>query len=133
MPSAMATLGSTPDDPVAWARRVNHRWIVHHGLEENAEAYLNHLQAMDAERLLQSCRRAHRMVHECGMTEDPKPWFYAGLFSLATPPEAATFLKGHWFTAACILSAPAEPGREPVKLDEQTLAKLRRIREALKG
>ncbi len=65
------------------------------------------------------------------MTEDPKPWFYAGLFSLAAPDEATRFLQGHWFTAACIPSGAAMPAAASKDLADETQDKLHRIREAL--
>src|ERR1041384_2872948 len=40
--------------------------------------------------------------------EDPKPWFYAGLFSLATVEEARRFLANHSFTLSAIPSLSTE-------------------------
>lgn len=129
----MPPIGSKSPEHVEWARRVNSRWIVHHGLKECAEAYLDHLEAMAPDRLARSCWRAHRLARECEPGEDPKPWFYAGLFSLATPDEAERFLADHWFTASCLPSPASAPGSgtTPAGIGPETQAKLERIRDAV--
>lgn len=120
-------------DYVAWVRRANGRWIVHQGLGRNAEAYLEQLARTDPDRLLHSCRNAYLLVRESQPMEDPKPWFYAGLFSLATESEKQEFLAGHWFVATAITpagaTAPSTPATETVS--PATLEKLDRIRAAL--
>jgi hypothetical protein len=83
-------------------KKVNQRWIVHHGLGNNGAAYLEHLALCDPKRLARSCQNAQQLVRSCGPTEDPKPWFYGGLFSLATAEEVKQFLAGHAFTAAVV-------------------------------
>lgn len=120
-------------EPVEWARRVNNRWIAHHGLKESARIYLDHLEASDPERLVRSCESARQMVRVCGPGEDPKPWFYAGLFSLVARAEAVQFLQDHWFTASCIPSLPPAFGQsiQPEHVGPETKAKLSRIREVL--
>lgn len=101
---------SSPDE-VSWARRVNSRWIVRESLRESASRYLEHLERADPDRLRRSCLRARRLTDRFGESEDPKPWFYAGLFSLATPDEVEGFLTGHLFTLATIPGlAGAIPG-----------------------
>ena len=85
-------------DYTAWAKRANARWIVHGGLGKNAEAYMAHLERCDPTRLDLSCRNAYLMVWQRDSMEDPKPWFYGGLFSLATAEEAAKFTSEHWLT-----------------------------------
>ncbi len=62
------------------------------GLRKNAAFYLDHLARTDPARLHRSCRRVKLLADQFGHTEDPKPWFYAALFSLATIPEAKRFL-----------------------------------------
>jgi hypothetical protein len=120
-------------DHVAWARRVNGRWIVHHELNRKAEAYLEHLERTTPERLRQSCRNAWLLTRECPPLEDPKPWFYAGLFSLATEAEVRQFLAGHWLVALAV--APAEAASvttpAPENVSDATLEKVRHIREAI--
>lgn len=120
-------------DYVAWARRANGRWIVHQGLGRNAEAYLEHLERTDPERWVCSCRNAYRLVHERQPMEDPKPWFYAGLFSLANESEAREFLAGHWLVATAITPTRATPSATPAPetISTATQEKIRRIREAI--
>jgi hypothetical protein len=99
--------------PVAWARRVNRLWIVHARLGDNAEAWMNHLEASGDGRLEKSCLAARAM---CGMRPegaDPKPWFYSGLFSAATREEAQRFLSSHLVTKAAI---PSMADDEDVRL-----------------
>lgn len=117
---------------VVWAKRMNQRWIVHHGLDERAEAYMDHLAKTDPERLQRSCRLAHQLAHQA-RREDPKPWFYAGLFSLATVEEARKFLAHHWFTLSAIPSLPAGlcPDAPTGDIGEDSRNKIARIRQAL--
>jgi hypothetical protein len=114
---------------------VNDHWIVRHGLKKSAAAYLDYLEANDPQRLRGSCRRARRLVSVRPPREDPKPWFYAGLFSLATVEEGRLFLADHWFTTACIpaLATLVVPPSEPVRLGADTRRKIMRIQEALAG
>lgn len=129
----MASIGLPESDIVAWVRKVNRRWIVHHELQDSAEAYLLHLALADPDRVIRSCERAQRLVRICGPANDPKPWFYAGLFSLATPGEAARFLKDHWFTAACIpaLDGPRGSNADSPDVADLTRERLKHIRDAV--
>lgn len=118
---------------VSWARRVNGRWIVHHSLRERAEDYLDYLAQGDPGRLQASCENAKTLVRTGAGREDPKPWFYAGLFSLATAEERRRYLTEHRFTTAILAPADEEkhraqgaPGFSP-----STEAKLERIRQAV--
>jgi hypothetical protein len=129
----MAAPASKSQDPVTWVRTVNRRWLVHHGLKESAEAYLDHLELKDSSRLVASCARARQLVRKCCGTEDRKPWFYAGLFSLAAPDEASQFLEGHWFTAASVPLLPAAfaARMQPDHVGPETRAKLKQIRKCV--
>ena len=93
---------SSKDASVDWAERVNSRWIVHFGLGERAEEWMAYLAVHDPQRLLATCQAARAMVALCSKEGDPKPWFYAGLFSEATVDEARRFLTGHRFTSATV-------------------------------
>src|SRR5690606_12497863 len=84
-----------------WAKRVN-RWIVHEGLAERAEEWLSYLEKLGDGRLAKSCAMCRTMSRIRRRNEDPKPWFYAGLFSLATAEEVHRFLSNHRLTAAVI-------------------------------
>lgn len=125
--------GTRWPEPVAWAHRVNDRWIAHHGLKTSARAYLEQLERVDPVRWVRSCERARRLVKECGAEEDPKPWFYAGLFSLVTPAEARRFLAEHWFTASIIpvLDEQVPEGPAEEQVGPGTRAKLQRLRDAV--
>lgn len=122
------------DDAFAWARAVNARWLVHSGLRENAADYLEHLAAVDPARLKRSCAVARRMVDRRDSASDPKPWFYAGLFSLATAEEGRRFLAGHEFTRAAIPELAEALGSRftPDRVGEATYAVIERIRAALR-
>ncbi|MEI7956735.1 MAG: hypothetical protein WCJ66_16340 [Verrucomicrobiota bacterium] len=89
-------------NPPAWARRVNRTWLVRGGLDVTADAWLSHLEQTDPARLLASCEIARTLSRGPDHTHDPKPWFYAGLFSLASAAEARQYLTTHRFTAAAI-------------------------------
>lgn len=120
-------------DYVAWARRTNARWIVHHRLGEHAEAYLDHLAQQDPDRMERSCRKAYLLVHECPAGQDPKPWFYSGLFSLAAPAEVRHYLSNHWLVRMAV-SGPAgglAQNAAGQAVSEVTLETIRRIHEAV--
>jgi hypothetical protein len=102
----------------AWARRVNRQWIVHHGLGQRAEEWLRYLAKVDEPRMNLACWMARAMCEHRGDQEDPKPWFYAGLFSVATWDEAQNFLIGYRLTGA---SVPALANDESMKAWVQTL------------
>jgi len=119
--------------PIEWASRVNQRWIVHHGLGTRAEDWLRHLAETDPQRLRRSCEAAHSMVRKSGDESDPKPWFYAGLFSTASADETRKFLAGHRLTTATV---PAMKEAPEVKewensLCTETCGLLKRLRSSL--
>ena len=118
-------------DYVAWVRHANARWIVHHNLSLNADAYLNHLAQVDAGRLLASCHNAYLMIWQRDQREDPKPWFYSGLFSLATPDESRKFLAGHWLTKQVTASSNDALPLLSESREEMTQEKIRHLQEAL--
>lgn len=122
-----------PHDPVAWARRVNNRWFVRDNFGKDAAAYLDHLARTDPERLLRSCEHAHEMMKRRVKGVDPKPWFYAGLFSLATIDEARSSLRRRWFTLQSLpaLAAEFDHPDSPIDIDPDTRAKLGLIRKAV--
>lgn len=65
--------------------------------------------------------------------EDPKPWFYSGLFSLATGEEAARYLATHRVTKAAIPATAGDPDVE-LWLDRvgpETQALMQRLRDAI--
>jgi hypothetical protein len=97
--------------PVDWVKRVNRSWIVRHGLAERAEEWLAHLERRNDVRLETACQTARAMCGVRDRSEDPKPWFYAGVFSPATADEAKQFLANHRLTPA---SVPAMWGDEGV-------------------
>lgn len=94
-----------PDHPpIDWAKRVNRSWLVHSKLDERAEAWLEYLANLDDGRLLPACEDARAMCEQRNRLDDPKPWFYAGLFNPATVDEAKRFLANHRITKAAIPS-----------------------------
>lgn len=99
-------------DPIAWARAINPVWKVRHGLEQVAEAWMDHLQATDPVRLRICCEIAALLARGPGYGADPKPWFYGGLFSLATRDEGQRFLANHRLTSAIIPALAHEPKSE---------------------
>lgn len=119
---------------IEWVNRVNSSWIVRGGLNERAREWLDYLASVDDGRLLPSCHAARAM---CGLRkplEDPKPWFYAGLFSLATSEEAVRFLQPYRITMAAL---PSMAGDENVvlwldRVGNETRDLVLRLRENLR-
>jgi len=91
-------------DLVAWAKRVNRSWIVRSHLGEHAESWMDRLGKADDGRLEKSCEIARSMCSMRDRSIDPKPWFYAGLFSMATKDEAREFLDSHRITRSLVPS-----------------------------
>ncbi len=121
--------------PREWARRVNRAWIVHGGLADHAEQWLNHLAELNDGREESVCLAAMKMCDRRNPMDDPKPWFYAGLFSLAAPDEAKQYLSTHRVTKATV---PSMMDDEEVRLwedraSEETHELLRRLREAVRS
>lgn len=95
--------------PVDWARRVNRSWLVRSNLNEHTEAWLDYLAGLDDGRLLKSCAFARAMCEIRQNDDDPKPWFYSGIFQLATAAEAKRFLDTHRVTKATVPAMAADP------------------------
>jgi hypothetical protein len=119
--------------PVEWVRRINRSWIVHNNLNDQADAWVDYLAELNDGRLAASCAIARNMCDLRDPLDDPKPWFYAGLFHLATAAEARRFLDVHRVTKATV---PAMADDESVRLwinriSPETRELLERLRNAL--
>jgi hypothetical protein len=119
--------------PVDWVKRVNRSWIVHNNLNDQAEAWVHYLADLRDGRLDPSCIIARNMCDLRDPLDDPKPWFYAGLFHLATFAEAKRFLDLHRVTKATV---PVMADDESVNLwinriSPETRELLERLRTAL--
>ncbi|RPJ33000.1 MAG: hypothetical protein EHM17_11800 [Verrucomicrobiaceae bacterium] len=118
---------------IDWVKRVNRSWLVRGGLDEHTAEWLEHLAALADGRLLPSCEAARAMCSMRAPMEDPKPWFYAGLFTHATAAEARRFLETHRITKAAV---PAMADAEDVvlwldRVGPETKELLTRLREAI--
>ena len=119
--------------PVDWVRRVNRSWIVHNNLNDQADAWVTYLADLGDARLDSSCEIARTMCDLRDPLDDPKPWFYAGLFHLATEAEAKRFLETHRVTKATV---PTMVDDESVhlwiaRISPETRELLDRLRNAL--
>ena len=119
--------------PVDWVRRINRSWIVHNNLNDQADAWITYLADLGDGRLNASCEIAREMCDLRDPLDDPKPWFYAGLFHLATAAEAKQFLDTHRVTKATV---PTMVDDESVNLwiariSPETRELLDRLRQAL--
>lgn len=90
----MSLTGQQTIDYPSWAQRANARWLVHGGLGTCAAAFMARMELQDRNRLIHACRNAYLMVWQRDCREDPKLYFYGGLFSLATREEIEEFLSG---------------------------------------
>ncbi len=95
--------------PVDWAKRVNRSWLVRSNLNDHADEWMAHLETLSDGRLEKSCQNARTMCDLRELDDDPKPWFYAGLFHLATEAEAKRFLSSHRVTKATVPSMDTDP------------------------
>ena len=116
-----------------WVKRINRSWIVHNNLNDQAEAWVDYLAFHDDARLQPSCEIARAMCDLREPLDDPKPWFYAGLFHLATAEEAKRFLDTHRVTKATVPSMVNDESvllwNARISLETQEL--LERMRRAL--
>jgi hypothetical protein len=86
-------------EAIRMARRVNRAWITRGNLAGNTENYLDHLCKTRPGELEQVCERALREARAASRNQkDPKPAFYASIFSGATKAERNDFLREHFFT-----------------------------------
>ncbi len=82
--------------PVEYAKRINRTWIVNGTLAQDTERYLAQLEATHSELLEEVCERAVQAARLASQEHrDPKPDFYAALFSRSTSEEQETYLKNH--------------------------------------
>ncbi len=121
--------------PVDWVKRVNQSWIVRHGLAERADEWLAHLEQHDNRRLVTACETAQAMCRVRDRSEDPKPWFYVGLFSGATAAEAKQFLANHRLTPASLPSMWDDDGvaRWIKGISPETRALLEKLKHGLRN
>lgn len=88
-----------PASPVEQARRINRTWIVHGGLDRDADRYLQWLEETRPDILEDVCARAVAAARAASAEHrDPKSDFYTALFSRATPAEREEFLGNHLWT-----------------------------------
>ncbi len=116
-----------------WANTVNNKWIVHNNLNNTAQDWIDHLKTLDDGRLIRSCEIARAMCGIRDRLDDPKPWFYSGLFHLATAEEARHFLPNHRVTRATV---PSMADDEEVllwldRINPETRTLLDRLRTSL--
>ncbi len=85
--------------PVEHARRINRTWLVQGTLAQDAAAYLDLLESRQSSDLEDVCARAVAAARRASAERrDPKPDFYAALFSRATDEERERFLRDHPWT-----------------------------------
>lgn len=118
---------------VDWVKRINRSWIVHNNLNDQAEAWVNYLAEKEDARLRSSCEIARAMCDLREPLDDPKPWFYAGLFHLATAEEARRFLDTHRVTKATVPTMEKDEGvlLWIARVSPETRELLERMRRAL--
>lgn len=85
--------------PVEQARRINRTWLVRGGLADSTAQYLDMLAGKNPELLEKLCAEAIAAARQASAEHrDPKPDFYAALFSRATEEERDRFLANHRWT-----------------------------------
>ncbi len=85
--------------PAEQVRRINRTWLVQGTLARDAGDYLDLLEKERPSDLEEACAQALAAAHRASDEHrDPKPDFYAALFSRATEEERGRFLKDHLWT-----------------------------------
>lgn len=88
---------------VEYAKRINRTWFVNGWLAETAERYMTYLAENQPDVLEEVCEHAVAAAKTASHEgRDPKPNFYATLFSRATPNEQDIYLKDHIWTRRLI-------------------------------
>lgn len=123
-PSLPAPLSDEGEADLAKVRRVNQSWIVRGRLKETAAAWIDHLRLTDPTRLEKSCWLALFLTrYRKNLLRDPKPLFYAGLFTFATRREIAARLDPHPMTRAiCLLLHGDDSGCDDLAYPARELA-----------
>lgn len=86
-------------DALRMARRVNRAWITRGNIAESTENYLKHLETHRPWEINALCEQALEKARAASRAQqDPKPPFYASIFSSATKQERNHFLRNHFFT-----------------------------------
>lgn len=102
-----------PSPEIERARQINRTWTVRGNLADNTAHYLDRLADQRPATLQEVCERALAAArHASDEHRDPKPDFYAALFSRATTAERDEFLRDHLWTrerSAQLATADAEP------------------------
>ena len=98
--------------PVEHVRRINRTWLVQGTLAESTAAFLDLLEQDRPEVLCAICADAVAAAHlASNERRDPKPDFYATLFSVATDAERDRFLQNHAWTRRLSAERRVEPPR----------------------
>ena len=120
----LAPLSDEGEADLAKVRRVNQSWIVRGQLKETATAWIDHLRLSDPVRLEKSCWLALFLTrYRKNVLRDPKPLFYAGLFTFATRKEIAARLEHHPMTRAiCLMLHGDDIGRDDLAYGAGELA-----------
>lgn len=96
--------------PVEQVRRINRTWLVQGSLAETTTAFLDLLERERPGVLRAVCADAVAAAHQASDEHrDPKPDFYATLFSVATDAERDRFLQNHAWTRRLSAERRVEP------------------------
>lgn len=99
--------------PVEQVRRINRTWLVQGNLAETTAAFLDLLEQERPEVLRTICADAVAAARRASDEHrDPKPDFYATVFSVATDAERDRFLQNHAWTRRLSAERRVEPPRE---------------------
>jgi hypothetical protein len=89
----------TTPDLIAQARRINRTWIVRGQLAEHTAGYLDDLEKSAPDILRTVCELAVAAAKRASKEQrDPKPDFYASIFSRATEEDRERYLRDHAWT-----------------------------------
>ncbi len=84
-------------------KMINLKWLTKGDLAEDAKKYIDRLEKQDFERVTHLCHVALACAREASARHlDPKPLFYAGLFSQTTPEERQELLGNNKVTLALV-------------------------------
>ncbi|MDK3157879.1 hypothetical protein QPK87_15040 [Kamptonema cortianum] len=95
----------TPEEVNDKVKMINLKWLTKGDLSEDAHKYIARLEKENFDQVTHICHVALACAREASARKlDPKPFFYAGLFSRTTPEERQELLGNNKVTFALVES-----------------------------
>lgn len=99
----MIQIPENPDELNDKVKMINLKWLTKGDLAQDARDYISKLEREDVNMMTHVCHIALACAREASLRKlDPKPFFYAGLFSRTNPEEREKMLHNNKVTRALV-------------------------------